>query len=127
MINLLRASATALLIGACATPALHAADDAAFFTDSVWPIIQQSCVDCHGEKKQKSKLRLDSREGWLKGGSHGVSVVEGDPSKSDVIKMISRTHEDADYHMPPKKDKALTPEQVKIIEEWIKKGLPWGK
>jgi hypothetical protein len=29
--------------------------------------------------------------------------------------------------MPPKKDKKLSAEQVAILEQWIKAGMPWGK
>ena len=126
MVKALRMSAVALTLGLFVSPSVQAAEgDDAFFKEKVWPLIEASCVDCHGEKKQKSKLRLDSRDAWLKGGDNGVSVVAGDPAKSDVVQMIKRTYKDEDYHMPPKKSKALSEEQVKIIEDWIAKGLPW--
>jgi hypothetical protein len=53
--------------------------------------------------------------------------VPGSPEKSDVIKMIKWTYDDEDYFMPPKKEKKLSAEQVAIIEEWIKRGMPWAK
>jgi mono/diheme cytochrome c family protein len=109
-------------------PAMHAAEDAkadAHFKDKVWPIIETSCVGCHGEKKQKGKLRLDSKEAWLKGGEDGKIVVPGDPAKSDVITAIKWEEKDTDKNMPPKKDKKLSAEQVAVIEEWVKAGMPW--
>jgi hypothetical protein len=125
MVKALRITATALFMGLIASPVINAADD---FKEKVWPILEKSCVDCHGEKKQKGKFRIDSREALMKGGESGESsVVEGSPEKSVLIKMIDRTHEDEDMHMPPKVDKKLTPEQVKIISDWIKAGLPWSK
>jgi len=128
MVKALRITATALFLGLIVSPIVNAADGAALFKEKVWPILEKSCIECHGEKKQKGKFRLDSREALLKGGESGKSsVVEGDPEKSDLIKMIARTHTDEDMHMPPKVEKKLSPEQVKIISEWIKAGLPWGK
>lgn len=128
MFNVLRASAAALLLGAFVAPSLTAADAAAAnFKEKVWPIIEKSCVDCHGEKKQKGKLRLDTREGWMKGGGDGKIVEEGHPEKSGVMESIKWEAKDEDKNMPPKKEKKLSAEQVKIIEEWIKAGLPWPK
>jgi mono/diheme cytochrome c family protein len=125
MVKALRITATALLMGLIASPFINAADA---FKEKVWPILEKSCIECHGEKKQKGKFRIDSREALLKGGESGKSsVVEGSPEKSDLIKMIDRTHSDEDFHMPPKVEKKLTPEQVKVIAEWIKAGLPWSK
>jgi mono/diheme cytochrome c family protein len=122
MLNVVRVSAAALLIGAFAAPSLTAADETF--------AIEKSCVNCHGAEKQKGKLRLDSKEAWLKGGENGKMVEPGAPEKSDVVKMIKYTFDDSDYHMPPPKkgkETKLSADQVKIIEEWIKAGMPWDK
>jgi hypothetical protein len=127
MLNVVRVSAAALLIGAFAAPSLTAADET---FAKAWPIIEKSCVNCHGAEKQKGKLRLDSKEAWLKGGENGKMVEPGAPEKSDVVKMIKYTFDDSDYHMPPPKkgkETKLSADQVKIIEEWIKAGMPWDK
>ena len=122
MLNVVRASAAALLLGAFAAPSLTAADET---FAKAWPIIEKSCVDCHGEKKQKGKLRLDTKEAWLKGGENGKIVEPGKPEKSSVVKAIKWEADDPDMNMPTKKEKKLSAEQVKIIEEWIKAGMPW--
>ncbi len=128
MLNVVRASAAALLLGAFAAPSLIAADAGeAAFKEKVWPIIEKSCTGCHGAEKQKGKLRLDTKEAWLKGGENGKIVEAGHPEKSSVVKSIKWEADDPDMNMPPKKDKKLTADQVKIIEEWIKAGMPWGK
>lgn len=110
-----------------AAGSLDAAVDEAFFKAKVWPILENSCTGCHGEKKQKGKLRLDSKEAWLKGWEDGAIVEPGKPEKSLVMTAIKWEMKDADQNMPPKKDKKLSAEQVAIIEEWIKGGMPWGK
>ena len=125
MANVLRFSAAAFLFGSMIAP-ISAADPADVFKTKVWPIIEGSCTGCHGEKKQKGKLRLDTREGWLKGGE-GKIVEEGHPEKSSVITSVKWESKDEDKNMPPKKDKKLSAEQVSILEQWIKAGMPWGK
>ena len=125
MANVLRFSAAAFLFGSMIAP-VSAADPADVFKSKVWPIIEGSCTGCHGEKKQKGKLRLDTREGWLKGGE-GKIVEEGHPEKSSVITSVKWESKDEDKNMPPKKDKKLSAEQVSILEQWIKAGMPWGK
>ena len=125
MAHVLRLSAAAFLFGSMIAP-ISAADPADVFKSKVWPIIEGSCTGCHGEKKQKGKLRLDTREGWLKGGE-GKIVEEGHPEKSSVITSVKWESKDEDKNMPPKKDKKLTAEQVSILEQWIKAGMPWGK
>jgi mono/diheme cytochrome c family protein len=128
-------SISTLLLRACApavaavflVPATLSADAAsdAFFTTKVWPIIDKNCTSCHGADKQKAKLRLDSRDGWIKGGEDGKILVEGDPDKSDVILAIKYMAKDDDQNMPPKKKTRLTPDQVAILSDWIKQKLPW--
>jgi Planctomycete cytochrome C len=86
MAHVLRLSAAAFLFGSMIAP-ISAADPADVFKTKVWPIIEGSCTGCHGEKKQKGKLRLDTREGWLKGGE-GKIVEEGHPEKSSVITSV---------------------------------------
>ncbi|HEX3132314.1 MAG TPA: c-type cytochrome domain-containing protein [Planctomycetota bacterium] len=128
MFNVVRASAAALLLGAFVAPSLSAAAaEGPDFKAKVWPIIDASCTGCHGEKKQKGKLRLDTKKGWLKGGGDGKIVEKGHPEKSNVMEAIKWESKDEDKNMPPKKDKKLSAEQVKIIEEWIKAGMPWPK
>lgn len=126
MAHILRLSAAALVFVSMIAP-ISAADPADEFKTKVWPIIEGSCTSCHGEKKQKGKLRLDTREGWVKGGENGKILEEGHPEKSEVITSVKWESKDEDKNMPPKKDKKLSAEQVATLEAWIKAGMPWGK
>ena len=126
MAHVLRLSAAALLFSSMIAP-VSAADPADEFKTKVWPIIEGSCTSCHGEKKQKGKLRLDTREGWIAGADGKKILVEGHPEKSDVITSVKWESKDEDKNMPPKKDKKLSAEQVASLEQWIKAGMPWGK
>ena len=129
LIRLPRPLIAVLLAGAAwgglLAPAVAAADGEAAFTAKVWPIIDNSCTGCHGADKQKGKLRLDTRAGWLKGGEDGQIVVPGNPEKSLVMDAIRHTTKDEDQYMPPKKKKQLTKDEIAIIGDWIKAGMPW--
>ena len=58
------------------------------FARDIQPILQKSCMECHGPEKPKGKLRLDSREAALKGGKDGVVIVPGQADKSEVYRRI---------------------------------------
>ena len=91
------------------------------YKDAVAPVLTAKCAGCHGEEKQKGKLRLDSLEAIFKGGSEGKSVVAGKPDEST---LISRLHlpVDDDEHMPPEGKKQLTKEEIAVLEFWVKSG-----
>lgn len=101
-----------------------AADDAkiAFFEKTIRPILVNRCYECHSVEAGKSKggLELDSRDGMLKGGDSGPSIVAGDPDKSRIIESV-RYH-NQDLQMPPKG--AMPAAEVKALEEWVKMGAP---
>src|SRR5438034_5969245 len=64
------------------------AADKVEFSKDIQPILQQTCIKCHGPEKQKGKLRLDSKEAAFKGGKDGVVIVAGDAEKSELYKRI---------------------------------------
>ena len=100
-------------------------DQLEFFESKIRPVLEERCYSCHsaGAKKLKAEYRLDSREGLRKGGESGdAAVVPGDPEKSPLILAIRRT--DEDFAMPPKEEHALSAEQVRNFEEWVKMGAP---
>ncbi len=97
-----------------------APEAAEFFENKIRPVLAQNCFSCHGPMKQKSGLRLDSREAMLKGGDRGAAVAPGDPDKSLVIQAIRY---DGEPKMPP--DKKLPQEAIDALTQWVKMGAPW--
>jgi hypothetical protein len=109
--------ATAFVLNAPA----FADEGLAFFEKKVRPLLAERCLDCHSEtKKIKGGLRLDLREGWVKGGDSGPAIVPGDPDKSLFITAIRYT--DRDLQMPEKRK--LPDEEIAILEQWVKMGAP---
>lgn len=99
---------------------LSAEDRAALahFESAVRPILIEHCLGCHGLEKQEGGLRLDSKEGWSKGGDRGAAVVPGDLSHSPLIQAIR--FDDPDFQMPPKKK--LPANDIAEIEKWVSSG-----
>ncbi len=93
------------------------------FAADILPLLGKSCFQCHGEKKQESGLRLDSREALLKGGDHGVVVVPGKSAESLLVHLTAGLHPDI-AQMPKKGDK-LTAEQIGLLRAWIDQGADW--
>src|SRR5438128_1810471 len=65
------------------------AESIKFFETKVRPILVAHCAKCHGEKQQKGKLRLDSIDSMLTGGSTGPAVVRGKPEESLLVDAIN--------------------------------------
>lgn len=118
---------SARILAACALAFFAAsvraqtADDLEFFEKRVRPILAERCYECHSaEKKVKGGLRLDTREGWEKGGDSGPAIVPGDPEKSRLATAIRWS--DLELQMPPKQK--LGDAEIKTLEEWIRRGAP---
>src|SRR6516164_4832826 len=100
-----RLSLAAVVALMLAGPAV-AQDDAgiAFFEAKIRPVLAEQCYRCHGEKKQRGKLRLDSAEAMLKGGETGPAIVPKNADASLLIKAIRQTGElkmPEDGKLPP--------------------------
>jgi hypothetical protein len=95
------------------------------YAKDVKSIFDKSCIKCHGEEKQKGKLRLDSLAAALKGGEDGKVILPGDSAGSILVHNIAHVGDEDDYMPPPdNKDKIppLTPEQIGLVRGWIDQG-----
>ena len=108
--------------GASAAAGLDLAG-ADLFERKIRPILVENCYQCHSAQAEKLKggLRLDSREGTLKGGDTGPALVPGQPEKSLLIRAVR--YADENLQMPPK-NKRLSQEQIADLEAWVKLGAP---
>lgn len=91
------------------------------FEEDIRPILEANCVKCHGEEKQKGKLRLDAPAHLRKGGDSGEAlVVPGKRGESYLFKLVSRI--DPEEAMPPKEKDRLSEEEIERIGAWIDEG-----
>jgi len=119
----MRCSGQFILLSVLGVFACPGAETKVDFKRDVQPIFEQRCYECHGEKKQKSGLRLDRKAAALQGGDSGKpSLVPGNSSDSPLLQRL--TSPDPDEVMPPKGDK-LTDAQVTLLRQWIDGGAVW--
>lgn len=96
------------------------------FAFTIQPIFNQRCVSCHGPDKAKGKLRLDSREHFLKGGDSGSLIEPPGAAQSLIGKRLALPVDDDD-HMPPEAKPQLSKDQLAIINWWLDAGAPMDK
>ncbi|MFM8583198.1 MAG: c-type cytochrome domain-containing protein [Planctomycetaceae bacterium] len=84
---------------AALTPATARAEDPVFdlaqlapaaegqidYEKQVAPLLANKCGGCHGARRQRSDLRVDTRTALLKGGSRGPAVVPGQSARSWLL------------------------------------------
>jgi mono/diheme cytochrome c family protein len=92
------------------------------FVRDIKPILDASCVQCHGRGRSKGGLQLDTRETLLKGGDSGPALVIGNSQESLLIALVSGSDPE---NVMPKKGSRLTADQVGLLRAWIDQGLYW--
>ena len=96
------------------------------FDRDIRPILENSCIRCHGPEKPRSGFHLSNRVAALRGGDDNTNdIVPGDSSKSLLINYVSR--KDPDMDMPPDgKGDPLTAQQIGLLRAWIDQGANWN-
>jgi len=89
----------------------------AFQTD-ILPLFKESCVSCHGPKKQMGRFRADLRGEYLKDTVNGPWIVPGDSKASRLVALLSG---DIKTKKSPEKHVFLA-EKIGLIRAWIDSG-----
>mgnify|MGYP006283249345 CR=1 FL=1 len=95
--------------------------DTTVFDAAIYPIIENYCVYCHDDEVTKGKLRMDSPEAMLAGGSSGALLVAGDVESSLMLQRIHLPMEDEE-HMPPKEKRQPGEAEIAALAWWIENG-----
>ncbi len=113
---------TAGLAALVLSPTARAAEKIDFALD-VKPLLESTCLSCHGSEKPKGDLELTTRALAIKGGEHGAAITPGDPAKSRLYTSttLPAGHDDI---MPPK-GAPLTKTQAGVLRSWIEQGAEW--
>jgi ankyrin repeat protein len=98
------------------------------FNRDIKPLLERSCVKCHGGEKPRGKFTMDSRDTLLKGGQSGdPAIVPGRSAESLMIAYVSDKVEDLE--MPPldrrEKYPPLAAHEVALLRTWIDTGAAW--
>jgi mono/diheme cytochrome c family protein len=92
---------------------------AAEFDRDVKPILQSSCIACHGPDRHEGQLRLDSEGAVLRGGASGKMVIPGNSKESLLIQRL--TGVGGGPRMPLGGD-PVPAEKIALIRAWIDQG-----
>ena len=92
------------------------------FAHQVMPILKKNCAECHTDGKKKGGLSMNTRAEFLAGGENGEMAVPGNIEDSWFLELVSS--DDLDERMPPK-GPGVSPEQFKILHQWVKEGMVW--
>ncbi len=117
-------SISLLVLLAWAMSPLHAAEPDAlrldFFEKKIRPVLVEHCYECHSAdaKNLKGGLRLDTRDGVLRGGDTGAAVVAGKPNEGLLLKALRYE----DFEMPP--SGRLPDKVIADFKKWIELGVP---
>ena len=95
------------------------------FDRDIRPLLERSCLKCHGPERPKGRFRLDTRSAALKGGENGIDILPGQGSKSPLIHYVAGLV--PDLEMPPKgKAEPLSRDEIALLRAWIDQGANWG-
>jgi WD40 repeat protein len=98
-------------------------DEPVSFEKEIVPILQRSCLACHGISDANGELVLESPQSILRGGDSGPAVVAGKSGESLLLRLAA--HQD-DPQMPPADNdvsaKSLTSQELGLIKLWIDQG-----
>jgi YHS domain-containing protein len=96
----------------------------ASFEAHVQPFFNRKCIACHGPRKVKGELRMDSLEHLLAGGESGP-VIEADLAPEDqelLFRMLLPL--DDDDHMPPDHKAQPSAAELGLVRAWLVAGAP---
>jgi uncharacterized membrane protein len=95
------------------------------FVKVIKPILESTCVKCHGADRFHGEVRLDTRELALAAiGENGRLLVPGHPEKSTLYTTSVLPDTDP-LAMPPRDRDGLSREQEELLRKWIKEGATW--
>lgn len=101
-------------------------EQALVYDHLVKPILEQKCASCHNASKAKGQLLMETPAQLLKGGKSGLLFVAGNPAASLMLQRIHLPLEEK-KHMPPKNKTQLEPDEIAILQHWIRSGADFKR
>lgn len=103
---------------------IHGAHAAVDYAKQIVPLFDEHCVDCHSASDADGDFALDTFAALLKGGKTGRAVEPGKAGESLLVKFLEgRSGKTGkNQFMPPGKRDHFSPEQIKLVRQWIDEG-----
>lgn len=89
------------------------------YEDHIFPIFEQSCLNCHNPDKKKGDLDLSTYPALMAGGSGGKVAQPGDGASSKLYTVTVGSEEPV---MPPEGDR-IERKAADLIRAWIDDGM----
>lgn len=102
---------------AAASSSTNSAGGTVSFSKDILPILENSCVSCHGGEKTSKGLDVKTYTSLMAGSDHGAVINPGDAAGSPLIRSIVSGK-------MPKRGAKLTADQVQLLETWVNAGAP---
>jgi hypothetical protein len=90
------------------------------FWQDVYPILEKSCLTCHGPKRQRGEFRVDRREDFFETRGRSALVIPGNSSQSPLINVVSGRRKD----VPKAEAHQLSAKEIALLKAWIDGGAP---
>jgi mono/diheme cytochrome c family protein len=95
------------------------------FVRVIKPMLESTCVKCHGADRWHGELRMDTKELALASvGDLGKLLVPGKPERS-TLHSTTVLPDDDPLLMPPSDRDTLSKEQKDQLRLWIEQGAEW--
>lgn len=91
------------------------------YAQLIAPMFAARCVECHGERKKKAELALNSFVAAARGSDAGPVWVPGRPAESVLLQRMRRPLDDEE-RMPPADRPQPAAGEVELLERWIAAG-----
>lgn len=110
-------AATATTASPATQEAMSQTTSGVSFSADVLPILQKSCVNCHGGQRTSADLDLRTFAALMNGSEDGPVVIPGDAANSLLVTL-------SESGKMPKRGAKLTPEQIQVLKDWVNAGAP---
>jgi uncharacterized membrane protein len=108
-------SASPVESSATAAPVSTSSTSDVSFSKQILPILQESCVSCHGGEKTSKGLDLKTFASVMKGSQNGAVIIAGDAARSNLLKSVQAGK-------MPKRGNKLTADQIQLFVDWVNAG-----
>jgi hypothetical protein len=92
-----------------------AANGAVSFSKDIAPLLQNSCVSCHGGERTSKNLDLKTYASLMAGSQSGAVVTPGDAANSLLVQKIQSGS-------MPKRGTKWTAAQLQLLVDWVNSG-----
>jgi mono/diheme cytochrome c family protein len=102
-------------------PAAEAKPDQVDFRRDVYPILEASCLSCHGPGRAQGGFRVDRKEDFFGKNGEKPWVIPGDSRNSPLLRVVSGMEAgrmSAEVHQ-------LSEKEINSLRAWIDGGAEW--